>query len=87
MSFLLPVCSSQTVYYQDILFATTFPKKPNSRIPNVALIGTNTGQLEVESRNNQGDANIVVQAPTNLPDSDKPVSALPLRFYLPIITR
>lgn len=56
-------------------------------IPNVALIGTEAGQLEVESRNNQYDANIVVQAPTDLPESAEPEQALPLRFYLPLVAK
>ena len=55
-------------------------------IPNVALIGTEAGQLEGESKNNQYNANIVVRQPTNLPESTEPEKVLPLRFYLPIVS-
>lgn len=55
-------------------------------ISNVAVIGANITQLEAENLNNQDNADIVIQSPTNLPEGDEPTSALPLRLYLPIIT-
>lgn len=56
-------------------------------VTNVALIGTETDQLETESRNNQDNANIVIQAPTDLPEGPEPEKAFSLRFYLPLATK
>jgi uncharacterized repeat protein (TIGR01451 family) len=60
---------------------------PGATIPNVALIGTETGQLETETGNNENNATIMIRSPTALEETEEPESANPLRLYMPLVVK